>query len=702
MSAVRAAVRVAVLATMVCPLLVACATPSLASLTSSEHANLTVDGTQRFQRIDGFGVNVNSLPWDGGTLTPALSQLADELGASVWRVIVESKSGWEDTPNAGNATTYNWTYYDQLYETPKFQALWGALGYLQQKHIPTIMLNVMGCAPVWMGGCAINPADEDYYVTMETSLLYYARNVKHLRIDLFSPMNEEDHGDPEGPLVNSTQYVRILEKLSARLDALGLGDIRLLGPDTASIGAAASDYMPALLAAPQVMAKIEHFGLHDYGGNAGNAAKVIGDSAYPNRNFWMTEYSAWCDGCDNGAPNPDDWAFATGTSDYLFNFIQQGASSALVYDGYDSYYLHHGSMGYWGLLSYDATSKAYSPRKRFYTVAQVVKFVRPGMVRIGTVSSDESLRVFAFTDPKTGALTIVGRNVNSGAKTLHGTLANMPTSATLALFQTTQALNMERGADVAVRDGAFTAQIAPDSVFTLTNSPDVGSSAHQATSTPVYTATPTDVARATVVGNFSVGATIDTGDSNYLNGSRFTTTPIAGAVTSMSVHVGKVSPAPQNQYQLAIYTDRGGSPGGLIAHTGTGTLTPNAWNSLPINATLSPNTAYWLMYNTNGTGDEFNNMNFEPANPVPEAYSASSVPYGTWPSSAGGAILGTGAFSIYASYALPAHASTSSTSTAAPTGTVWSLALLLIGILVAAGALFGVMMVTYRRRGHSA
>lgn len=474
MSRLAVAAYIAAIAVILSSSLAACSsTPprSLSHALSGGSSNLTIDGAQHFQTIDGFGVNANTLPWDNGALAPALDQLTGTMDTSVWRVIVESKEGWEDTPAPGDATTYDWAYYGSLYETPKFQALWGVLAYLQQKHAPTIMLNVMGCAPVWIGGCTVSPDKEDYYVKMESSLLYYARNVKHLRIDIFSPMNEEDHGNPEGPHVTSDQYVRILDKLSARLDSLGLGDIRLLGPDVASVGAATSDYIPALLADSSLMTRIDHFGLHDYGGNSGNAASVIAHSSYPNRNFWITEYSAWCDGCDNGAPNPNDWSFAAGTLDYLLNFIEQGASSALVYDGYDSYYEHHGSMGYWGLLGYDAATKAYTPRKRFYTVAQVIRFARPGMLRIGAASTDTSVRVFAFTDPKTGALTIVGRNPNNSAVTFHGTLTHIPAATRLTLYQTTQTLNMSRGATVAINDNSFTVQIASDSVFTLTSLP---------------------------------------------------------------------------------------------------------------------------------------------------------------------------------------------------------------------------------------
>ena len=71
-------------------------------------------------------------------------------------------------------------------------------------------------------------------------------------------------------------------------------------------------------------------------------------------------------------------------------------------------------------------------------------------------------------------------------------------------------------------------------------------------------------------------------------------------VNALSVYVGTVDAAPNNQYQVAIYTDQNGAPGTLVASSTAGTLIPNAWNTLPLVATLQANTSYWLMYNTNG------------------------------------------------------------------------------------------------------
>jgi hypothetical protein len=155
-------------------------------------------------------------------------------------------------------------------------------------------------------------------------------------------------------------------------------------------------------------------------------------------------------------------------------------------------------------------------------------------------------------------------------------------------------------------------------------------------------------AAAATLGNSVAGVTSDSGDSNYLNGSKFTMPSTGGTVASLSVFVGSVGASPGNQYQLAIYTDSGGQPSALLAVSATGTLIANSWNTLPVAARLQANTPYWLMYNTNGTSVSVNNMTYGGAGT--DAYSQNAVPFGTWPASFGAAVVGSLQFSIYASY----------------------------------------------------
>ncbi len=435
-------------------------------ITTLGNVDVQIDGTRLFQTIDGFGTNINGASWNNGRLAPALDLLSKTMGGTIFRVILET-ADWEATNDNADPQTFNWDDYRPIYESPKFQSLWNIIRYLEQDHKNVVMLNVMGWIPDWMGGKVINETAEDEWVEMIASAVYYGRNVEHLDIRLLSPANEIDIGYPEGPLVGPEQYARLLNKLILRLQALGLSDIRIVAPDIARVSNIPS-YAEAMVADKTIMEHVDHFAFHSYGGDSGDADKVAKESGYAGRNFWMTEFSQWCQRCDTGGQVSDQWAFAAGTADYLLQHLEQGAAAGLIYDGFDSLYQHHRSVGYWGLLAYDEQSRAYTPRKRFYANAQIFKFVRPGMRRIGTTTSTDLVKVLAFVDPATKALTIVGRNPTGSAITLNGSLNNLGAVGPLALIQTTQTANLVRGDNVRIAGTTFSATIAPDSIFTLT------------------------------------------------------------------------------------------------------------------------------------------------------------------------------------------------------------------------------------------
>ena len=57
---------------------------------------LTINGNQRFQTIDGFGVSANVASWNYGELRPALDRLLAENNSTIWRVIIEM-ADWEES-----------------------------------------------------------------------------------------------------------------------------------------------------------------------------------------------------------------------------------------------------------------------------------------------------------------------------------------------------------------------------------------------------------------------------------------------------------------------------------------------------------------------------------------------------------------------------------------------------------------------------
>ena len=74
-------------------------------------------------------------------------------------------------------------------------------------------------------------------------------------------------------------------------------------------------------------------------------------------------------------------------------------------------------------------------------------------------------------------------------------------------------------------------------------------------------------ADASTFGYPTIGSSQDTGDSNYINAWKFTTSSTqSGTITAISVYIaGPVSAAPSNQYQVALYADAGTEPGALLA-----------------------------------------------------------------------------------------------------------------------------------------
>lgn len=434
--------------------------------------NLLVSGATNFQTIDGLGVNANSAPYLSTGLAPAIDTLLDTAGVTHWRVIVESHLNWETTNDNSDALSFDGPYYNALYESEKFRAAWGLLAKLQARNVPLIMVNVMGNVPSFIGTTAIDPAQEEEWVELIVSFVQYARVTKRLRIDALSPMNETDIGSNEGPLVGSAQYVRLLKKLAARLDVLGFGEIRLVGPDTARVKAGVGDYMRAMLADSTLMAKVDRFALHSYSGDSGNAASVIASSAYPNRAFWMTEFSQWCRGCDSGVQPTNDWEFARGTFEFTLNHLRDGASGVFVYDAYDSFYEHHNAMSFWGLMSLDRTTNTYKPRKRFHALAQVYRFVRPGARRIDVRSVPQGVRALAFVNPES-SISIVGVNNNVAPTILLGSVENLgfavPTALRVVFTSTSQ--DQARANDISVINGRFSVQIPAGTIFTLTSFP---------------------------------------------------------------------------------------------------------------------------------------------------------------------------------------------------------------------------------------
>lgn len=441
-------------------------------------AYIKIDGARQYQPFDGIGVNANSRSWNGKELEPALDLLIDSMHATIWRVIVETVENWEEVNDNADPFTFNWKYYNELYETPKFRKVWEMVKYLNDQGITNnLVINFMGFAPNWMGVKVIEPRYEDEYVEMITSLFYYARKVKHLRFGYIAPTNEsEHHCCKEGPHLNGEQHARILRKLIDRMESLRIMDgIQIVAPDNANTAIAIKEYIPAMMKDAVVMNQVAHLGVHSYGGYHKGLTDYIQRSPYPHASYWVTEWNAWCNGCDDGVLGEYNYAFASKAVNYLIDLLQHGARAALAWEGYDSYYEHHAPspFSYWGMLAYRPETKSYVPRPNFYAIQQVSRFIAPGSRRIFATPLGDSIRTVAYYDSARQRLTWVGVNMTGKALTADVMLSGLPTMGSVEVYVTDAARHLAKVTTTEVRGKAFRVTLPASAIFTITSSPTV-------------------------------------------------------------------------------------------------------------------------------------------------------------------------------------------------------------------------------------
>ena len=465
---------------------------------SGENAKVEIDGSGRYQSIDGFGVNINTAWWYDGEyqktdlVKPAIDLLIDSLGTTIFRAVIE-EIDWEAVNDNSDPDTFNWDFYNQVFSGTKFQGVWNTLRYLNQKGITGgLIISLMGGPPAaeplaapdnqksWMGGTdySIDSTMEDELVESIAALLYYARNTAGIQFSLVSPMNETDiissskstehpDGIVEGPNIpDAIQFTRIVKKLGKKLDEIDMGDIHFVIPDAGGDRLFA-DCLVEMIKDPYIMSKLAHWGVHDYGGSADNYRKIVGNPANRNKSYWVTEMA----GIDN-----------------LLGQLDDGAQSYIFWDGYDCVYQHARRNGYgdtppndwvyWfgedegkPLIEYVPSTKNWSPRKQFYEFAQIFRFVRPGATRIESISDSENLVVRSFINPD-GQLVIAGCNAASENISIDGTFVNLPQINGFNMIYTTEDVNFQKTGNIVPVNNVIQVDLPANSIFTLIEFPD--------------------------------------------------------------------------------------------------------------------------------------------------------------------------------------------------------------------------------------
>ena len=236
-------------------------TSSGATLTVTSAAGMvTINGSQTFQVIDGFGANVNHRSWNNDELKPVINALINQAGMSLFHVIFDNNN-WEGTNDNGNANSMNWTYYDTIYSSAEFQKMWGLMGYLNQQGITAgLVPDFEGPSPNWMGGLTLASGMENEYAETIASCLVYARKTMGLQFSTVGPVNEPDLTYSGINLSGSSQYVTVMSD-SATQPEQQRDERREIfpGPD---LGQTSTSWLQAIMNNPSLMSRFAHFWLH--------------------------------------------------------------------------------------------------------------------------------------------------------------------------------------------------------------------------------------------------------------------------------------------------------------------------------------------------------------------------------------------------------------------------------------------------------
>jgi hypothetical protein len=159
----------------------------------------------------------------------------------------------------------------------------------------------------------------------------------------------------------------------------------------------------------------------------------------------------------------------------LLDQLEAGFQGSLAWDAYDNYHDHDEAWTIYGLLR--AGRQLYTPKKRYYALKQVYRFVRSGMLRIATLTDYPDIRAFAFMDQNRNELTVVGMNLSAAqAYYLNIDSPALPEQVRrrkAAYYRTSSEENCCHIADIPMmsQNYPFTGcevYVPPESIFTLT------------------------------------------------------------------------------------------------------------------------------------------------------------------------------------------------------------------------------------------
>jgi glucuronoarabinoxylan endo-1,4-beta-xylanase len=416
--------------------------PATGDADAPSPTEVLINPATRFQKIDGFGAaDTWAAPLSAAQQT-AFFDPVNGIGLSILRIGIDTNG----TPLGAGA-------YPDAIAAHKFGAIvWGA-----PWSPPAADKSNDNVAD---GG----ELDAGAYQSWATTLANFADTFKqNTGFSLYgiSAQNEPDFSASYPSCVfqpdEMVAFIKVLGPL------LAAKNVKLIAPEAHSWallwGTGSQGYGSAILADSTAAAAVDIVAVHDYGHKKDSDPTRPAPPASMTQPLWQTEMS------DQTAPDTDI-AHGVQAAVWIYAAITAGGASAWHY-----WWLINQNTDGEGLLA--SGGDLTNPPKRFYTMGNYSKFVRPGYYRVdvGGLILPSTAWISAFVNPSDSTLVVVAINSSTSAVTLPITIMGSSAPAQMTPYVTSASDNLAAKTPASVVSGGFQVTLGAQSVTTYVGKP---------------------------------------------------------------------------------------------------------------------------------------------------------------------------------------------------------------------------------------
>lgn len=372
------------------------------------------------------------------------------------------------------------------------------LKYAAADHVPQIVANVNSAPSQFTTngqscGGELNSGDVQSYADYLTTVIKHIHDAWHITIPYISPMNEPDYTrsdcTQEGMEVLPALRATVVQDLGKDL-ASQAPYTHIIADESSDVGSQFNTELPQWMGVPGTAQYVSALATHTYDfPSAATLAQAATLAKSYNKPLWATEIC--CQKYEGPGQEPAygeqfDPTITGGLSmaQFIYNDLTAGNMSAFDWwvalsaaQGCDvtqpSCMTTVNSTG-WndGLLNFDpnfATDHNYNvyPTKRFYTLGQFSRFVRPGAVRHDVTGAPANVQALAFQTHGQWEVVVINENAAGSGSTSFG--LQLPGSGKLrpeGTYQTSATASLSRTANPPVQGSTATLTTPAQSVTT--------------------------------------------------------------------------------------------------------------------------------------------------------------------------------------------------------------------------------------------